>query len=82
VIDLAYTLSSFVQIRQSGVQDLTRPDTFLVVDQIGYLRLPLASRWEGVADFRNGRSARELSEEFGIMWDRSISHPDLQRLHL
>lgn len=82
LIGLAQRLSSKVKVHNPSREYANLTESYLVVDETGYLYRPLADRYEGQARFRDPMRARELTKQFKEMWDRSTTDPQLRRLHL
>lgn len=82
LVDLAQRLSSSVEIRRPHEEHRGFGQAFLVVDGVGYLRRPVAERYEGTACFNDPAEARELLRLFDTMWEKSAPDPELRRLHL
>lgn len=82
LIHLAQRLSSYVQIRKPADEHAHYTEAFLVADGIGYMTRNLAERYEGSASFNAPLEARNLSQLFSTMWDKSTPDPQLRRLHI
>jgi hypothetical protein len=82
LIDLAQRLSSKIEIRKPIAEYADINRTFFVADEAGYVSRPLAERYEGVANFSDRLSARNLVNTFNEVWERSQQDPQLRRLHL
>jgi hypothetical protein len=82
LVTLAQRLSSRVEIRKTPAEFVGSGDTFLVADTTGYLRRPIASRFEGEACFRDPFGARGLQERFEEAWERAHADPQLRRLRV
>ena len=82
LIEMARRLSSFVEIRRLGGDDAEFNEAFLLADQVGFLRRPVADRWDGEACFNDPLRARELRRVFEGLWQRAVVDPNLRRLHI
>ena len=82
LVDLAQRLSSRVEIRRTAEEFVRSNEAFLVVDESGYLRRPVADRYEASASFCAPKEVRELAKFFTEVWQQSHAEPQLRRLHL
>ncbi|MGA7802386.1 MAG: acyltransferase [Gammaproteobacteria bacterium] len=82
LVDLARNLSTFIQIRKAHDDVRDFAEAFLIADAVGTLHRTLATRYEGSARFRAGLHARQLTQWFNEVWERSVPDPELRRLHL
>ena len=82
LVNLAQRLSSRVEIRRPPKEFADYNSAFLIADECGYLRRPLADRFEGAADFNDRPSTRELAKLFRDIWSRSHTDPQLRRLQI
>jgi hypothetical protein len=82
LVELARRLSSYIEIRRPAQQHAERTEAFLIADEAGVLRRPLADRYEGMLSFHAPLEARRLVTLFAEMWEKSESDPELRRLHL
>jgi len=82
LINLAQRLSSKIEIRKPipEYRDIAR--VFFVADETGYISRPLATRYEGVANFSDRLSARDLADFFREVWERSQPDSALRRLYI
>jgi hypothetical protein len=82
LMELTRRLTTFMEIRKQGRDYREYNESFLVVDETGYLYRRFSDRYEGIACFNNKLRARELNRLFQQMWDASVTDPNLKRLHL
>jgi len=82
LIELTRQLSSYMQIRKVARDYADFTQAFLLADNYGVLRRPLAERFEGSVCFKDPLEVRRLRRLFDEIWDRSEPDPDLRRLHL
>ncbi|QIK38064.1 hypothetical protein GWK36_08795 [Caldichromatium japonicum] len=82
LVDLAQHLSSRIAIQRVADEDQERPDAFLVVDGLGYVRRQQAERMLAVADYGDRLMARRLIAEFTQLWERSTPDAELRRLFI
>lgn len=82
LVKLAQRLSSKVQIKSPDHQYGDYNESFLVVDETGLIRRPLADRYEGTASFKDPLNARDRARFFLEVWERSSADLQLRALHL
>lgn len=82
LIAVAQQLTSYVQLRLAADEACDEMQTFLVVDETGYLHRPNAAEADGVACFNNPGEARRLTRLFQGWWDQSSVLSELRRLHI
>jgi len=82
LVDLAQRLSSRVKIHNPLPEYDGRLETFLIVDDVGYLRRKQWNRYEGEALFAAVRAARDLANLFEAIWERSWPDPHLRALSI
>ncbi|MGB5339475.1 MAG: hypothetical protein WBO06_10315 [Gammaproteobacteria bacterium] len=82
LIELARRLSSHVQFRRPAPNYHNYHKTFLLADTTGYLYRPLASRFEGIADFNCPGEVAPLRNYFMEVWEHSEPDEEMRRLYL
>ena len=82
LIELSRRLSSRIQFRRPPPQYRNYGKTFLLCDDTGYIYRPLASRYEGSANFNNPGRTAVLKKYFMEVWEHSESDEEMRRLHL
>ena len=82
LIELSRRLGSNILIRRPPVQYRNYGKTFLLSDGAGYLYRPLASRYEGIANFNNPGKTAVLKKYFMEVWEQSEAEGEMRRLHL
>lgn len=82
LIELMRRLSSFIEIRVQGKTFQDYNEASLVIDEQGYIYRLHADRYNAEADYCAPRRARELNKQFELMWQDSVTDPNLRRLHL
>ena len=82
LIALARALSSRIEIRQPEKQYQSLRQTFLTVDERGYIYRKSSDRYEGVANFYDPRRARELDKQFVEIWQKSQVDPEMRSLNI
>ncbi len=82
IVELARKLSSHIFIHRVDEEDQDRPDSYMIVDDVGIIHRPHADRYDGSVEFNNPGEARLLTKQFKDSWERSVPEPELRRLHL
>lgn len=82
LIELARRLTSQIQIRRPPVQYRNHGETFLLCDVTAYFYRPLASRYEGSANFNNPGQAAVYRNKFMEIWEQSQPDSETRRLHI
>jgi len=82
LIELSRRLSSNIQFRRPPPQYRNYGKTFLLCDSTGYIYRPLASRYEGTANFNNPGQTVSLRKYFMEVWEQSQTDEEMRRLHL
>jgi formate-dependent nitrite reductase cytochrome c552 subunit len=82
LIELSRRLSSYIDIRLQGKDFREFNEAWLIIDDCGWIRRPLADRFKGECYFNSPREVQERTKQFNEMWDASVEDPNLRRLHL
>jgi hypothetical protein len=82
LLDVAYKLSSFVDIRKPGPDHKDYSGGMFVADGKGYVTRRTSERYVGAANFNDPREATLLIEEFDEMWQKSSADPNLRRFRI
>lgn len=82
LVELSRRLSSFIEIRKPHSDFREYNQAFLIADGVGMLRRPIADRYQGTLNFKAPLAAREYSEFFTQVWERSAPDPNLRQLHI
>jgi hypothetical protein len=82
LIELSRRLGSHIQFRCPPRQYRNYGKTFLLCDDAGYLYRPLASRYEGTANFNNPGQTAVHKKYFMEVWEQSQADEEMRRLHL
>lgn len=82
LIELSRSLSSQIRFRRPPPQYQNYGKTFLLCDGTGYFYRPLASRYEGTANFNNPGQTVSLKKYFMEVWEQSQADEEMRRLHL
>ena len=82
LVDLANTLSSFIEIRKGGrdYHDFNR--CLLLVDDTAFIHRINGERFEATANFNDRRQSKFYKDEFETMWETSLPDPNLRRIAL
>lgn len=82
MIELSRRLSSAIALRTVHVDFRNYNEAFLIADEVGYLKRPLADRFESKASFYDPLEAREMLRFFHKVWEMSSRDPEHLRLHI
>jgi hypothetical protein len=82
IIELSRRLSSFIELRKPNSDYHEYNQAFLIADEVGLLRRPIADRYDGALNFKAPLAAREYLDFFNQVWERSEGDPDLRQLHI
>jgi hypothetical protein len=81
LIELSRRLGPAIQFRCPPPEYRNTGKTVLLVDDVGYVYRPLASRYEGTANFNNPGEVARQKKYFTDLWDRSAPDSGLRLLH-
>lgn len=82
VLELARKHSAFIELRVPAEEDAQFNDVWLLADTAGLIRRPLATRFQGIANFNDPPRVSELRRRFDTLWDRAERSSEFLRLHL
>lgn len=82
LLDVAFKLSSFVEIRKPGPDHKDYDGGLFVADGKGYVTRRTGERYVGQANFSDARESTLLIEEFHEMWQKSTVDPNLRKFHI
>lgn len=82
LVELSRRLSPNIEFRRPPPDYQNTGKTFLLCDDAGYYFRPLASRYEGTANFNNPGEVARLKKYFMGLWDRSEPDSALRLLHV
>lgn len=82
LVELAGSLSSFIEIRKVGHEFDQYSQSLIIVDGTAYLHRISMDRFEATACFNDRRQARYYRKEFDTMWETAQSDPNLRRMSL
>ena len=82
LIDLAGSLSSFMEVRVPGIEHKDFNEAILIADEIGYIHRLQSDRFEARASFCAPARVGGLLLRFNELWDKGESDPNFRRLTL
>ncbi|MEN8178028.1 MAG: GNAT family N-acetyltransferase [Pseudomonadota bacterium] len=82
LIDLAQRLTSTIEVRKPDREYREFAQSFLLVDDCGYLHRQQADRYTTTACFHDRLQTAQLEETFSEIWERGEPDMELVRLHL
>lgn len=82
LVELAGSLSSFIEIRKVGHEYDQYGQSLMVVDGTAYLHRISTDRFEATACFNDRRQATYYQKEFDTMWETARTDPNLRRMSL
>jgi hypothetical protein len=82
LIEIARRLSSSIQLRRPAPQYRGFHESLLLADGCGYLRRPIAARFEGTANFHDPGKVVDWEQYFTQVWERSEPDEEIRRLYL
>ncbi|MCU7916537.1 MAG: GNAT family N-acetyltransferase [Candidatus Thiodiazotropha sp. (ex Gloverina cf. vestifex)] len=82
LVELAQRLPSVIEIRKPSQDFIDTPETFLLVDDCGYLHRKAAESYLGIACYHNRHRVNRLLALFNDAWETGTPDRELARLHL
>lgn len=82
LIDLAQHLTSTIEIRKPDREYLELAESFMLLDDCGYLHRQLTDRYEATACFNDRLKVSQLENIFNQAWEAGEPDIELVRLHL
>jgi hypothetical protein len=82
LIEIARRLSSTIQLRRPAPQYRNNHESFLLADGCGYLHRPIATRYEGTANFHDPGKVADFEKYFMEVWERSEADEEIKRLYI
>jgi len=82
LVELAGSLSSFIEIRKAGYEYDQYSQSLMITDSTAYLHRISTDRYEATACFNDRRQARYFRKEFDTMWETARTDPNLRRMSL
>lgn len=80
LIELALRLSSFIELRVPGPEDVDINTAMLLIDDATYIYRPQADRYEGMAHTADRARVNQLRREFDLLWQRALPASEFRRL--
>ena len=82
LVDLAGTLSSFIQLRKLPESFNNFGENILIADEAGYYHRENDARFDATVNFNDRRRSRTFMEMFNRVWQESKPDPNLRRIIL
>ncbi len=82
LIELSRKFSSFISIRKIHNQYLTKPFSFIVVDNRALLYRPHGDLYDAVVNYRAGKESRNQTDFFNEVWERSEPVSEIRQLYI
>ncbi len=82
MVQLWRRLTSKIEIRRPHPDYIEHPESFLLVDETGYLHHRFYTGYEAMVDFNSPLETRRLSGFFKEVWEQSEPDSDLRDLHI
>ena len=82
LVDLAGSLSSFIEIKNASHQYQHYSECLMIVDETAFLHRLNWDRYEATANFYDRRQSKYYQKEFEPMWETSLTDPNLRRISL
>ena len=82
LVELAQHLSSYIELRNPGIEYQSYNEALLIADETGYLHRDNAERYEGRVNFNGRRQSKLLLDRFEEMWESATPDPNLRRVHV
>jgi hypothetical protein len=82
LINLAGTLSSFIEVRVPGKEHKDFNEAILIADETGYIHRPRSDRFETNASFCSPARVGALVLQFNEIWEKGGSDPNFRRFSL
>ena len=82
LMNLAMTLSSFIEFRIPGEDFKDFNESLFLADTTGYIHRPNEDRFEGTLNFYDKLTSKHLLEKFEQIWEKSSPDPNLRKLNI
>ena len=82
LVELAQRLPSVIEIRQPHENYFEHRESFLLIDDCGYLHRRSRENHSGIACYHNRHRVNRLLALFEDAWENGVADRDLARLHL
>ena len=80
LIDLAFDLSSYIELRKHSIENKEFNEGILIADRIGYVYRKNDARYESKFNFNDLRFSNELLNQFNELWETAKPDPNLRRV--
>lgn len=82
LVDLAGSLSSFIEMRKASREFHSYNECLLLADNTAYLHRINGERFEATANFNDRRQVKFFIDDFENMWSSAVPDPNLRRLSI
>lgn len=82
LVDLAGSLSSFIEMRKASREFHSYNECLLLADNTAYMHRLNGERFEATANFNDRRQVKFFIDDFENMWSSAIPDPNLRRLSI
>ena len=82
LVELSRRLNTFIEVRKPHTNYKDYNSAFVVADEVGVLRNPIADRYQGTVNFNTPLLGRELEQFFKEVWERSEADIELRSLNI
>lgn len=80
LIDLAFDLSSYIELRKHSQENKDFNEGILIADRVGYIHRKNDARYEAKFNFNDMRFSSELLSKFDELWETAKPDPNLRRV--
>lgn len=82
LIEIARRFTSSIELHRPGKEFSGYIEAMLIADGTGFLHKPVATRFEGSANFKGTLRTKELQKIFDEAWDSSQPDQEMRRLYI
>lgn len=82
LINLARTLSSFIDIRVPGEEHMDFNEMLFVADTTGYIHRLYSERFDATVNFNDKRVSKHLIQQFDEIWEKASQDTNLRQITL
>ena len=82
LVDLAGSLSSFIEMRKASREFHSYNECLLLADNTAYMHRLNGERFEATANFNDRRQVKFFIDDFENMWSSAIPDPNLRRISI
>lgn len=80
LVDLAFDLSSYIELRKPGPDHKDFNEGLFIIDQTAYIHRKNINRYEATLNFNDRRQSKQLLSLFDGMWESAKPDPNLRRV--